>query len=146
MEVPEALVVTANKRHRIAATVGVVAGVQAQPHHLRIGLLQQQLDLVFAFDMGFGIGVENQLQTKAGAGDFGDFVSGLDQAFPGAFAQPGRAARGPRVQIEIGLVDQHQKVPAQGGHQLAAAHDLALELGPRRRLFQIAFHYTGANL
>ena len=118
--------------HRVAAAIRVMAGIEAKRHPSRVGLLEKDLDLVFVFDVGFGMGVIDQLQAEPVSGQVGHPVRGFDQSFPGVAIQSTGPGGLSGEEVGIRVVDQDEKAAAQGGHQLAASQRLLFPARARR--------------
>ena len=64
MEVGDPVAVSFKEGYRISAAVGVVADVETQRHLVRVGVREETLDLFLVFDVGLGVGVEDELQSE----------------------------------------------------------------------------------
>ncbi len=90
VQIGNARVVLAHEGDHVAAAIGVMTGVQHDGDQLRVGRAKKRLDLVLMFDVGLGMGVENQLQAIVVAGDAGNAMGGVNQPGKGRLVQAGR--------------------------------------------------------
>ena len=71
VQVADAVVMAAEEGDRVAAAIGMMARVEAERHPLRVGLLEERLDLVLVLDVRLGVRVVDQLQAEAARGQVG---------------------------------------------------------------------------
>ena len=121
-----------------------MADVETQRHPLRVGVLQESFDLLFVFDVGLGVGVENEPETEGTARKISDTVGRVDQAPPAVVVQCPWFDQFAGEQVGVGTVDQHEVAGARGGQQFARAFHLLLQFGPPDRVFEVP-HGEGAR-
>ena len=135
----------AHKGDRVAAAVGVVAGVKAHGNSAGVGLLQKQLDLIFVFDVGFSVRMIDEVESKPFNDEIGDSVSVFDERLPPVVIQPAGAER-LTVNIGIGVVDQDDKLGAEGGQRIAHAGGFFLDFRPGVSIFQVRHHKRSGDV
>ena len=137
----------AHEGDHIAAAIGMMAGVQHDGDQRRIGRCQELLDLVLIFDMGLGMGMEDQLQAVILARDAGDAVGGIDQPGKSRVVQAGRRNLLAGEEVGVAILDQHQEFGIELVEYLAPAAQLPLDPGPGRvGIGQVAFDKGAGDL
>ena len=103
------LMMLADERDGIAATVRVVADVQAEADPL-VGVRKEPLDLRLVLHVGLGVRVEDDLEPVLRR-DLADLVGGLHELGPRPVVEIRRRELLSREQVRVDIVDQDQ-VPA----------------------------------
>ena len=116
----------------------MVAGVEQKRDQLRLGRVEESLDLILILDVGLGMGMKDEGEPVIGPGYFSDTAGRIHQALEAGGIQVDRGERRAGEMVRIHVFDQHQEAgaePLQGWPQTA---QLTLEFGPARRTGEVA--------
>jgi len=143
VEVFDPVDVATQKFDWITSGIGMVSRVQAK---VDINFLEQPLDLILGFDMGFAMGMEIDRQAMLIAGIIADLSDTIGEHFPAGIIQLLRTGQFACPEVGVRVVHQDDgfcvwKCRQELGHLVHSRQDHLLDVGLRG---QIA-HDRGRN-
>ena len=93
---------------------------------------QEGFDLVFIFDMGLGVGMENQLEAVILTGNPGNAMGGVHQPGEGRVIQPGGRDLLTGEQVGVAILDENQEFGVELVEHLSPAAQLLFNPRPGR--------------
>src|SRR6516165_7933974 len=134
MKVGDSGVVLSHESDRIAAGVGMVAGVEKKRDQLRLGRVEESLDLILILDVRLSMGMKDQSEPVIGPGDFSNTVGRVHQALESCGVQVDRSDRRAGPLVRIKLFNQRQEAGAKTFQGWRRTAQRMLEFGPARRI------------
>ena len=119
-----------HERDRIAAGMSMVAGVEQKWEQLRLGRVEEGVDLILVLDVGLGMGMKHEGEPIIDPGYFSNSAGRVHQALEAGGVEVDRGERRAGEMVRVHVFDQHQEAGAEPLQDWPQTAQLTLEFGP----------------